>query len=414
MLKDILGILNEWWIREKISEEKAKPYKRTIFDELKDLLLNYRQIVALTGLRRVGKTTLIYQLIDLLLKKGTDPKSIIYFSFDEVVEEPMKILKEYQKLTRVNWKEEKIFVFFDEIHKLEDWSSKIKLLYDSLPNMKLTISGSASMIEKETKSNLAGRYFIREVKPLSLREFAELSMNREIKNLELWRSELEVLFEQYIRKPFPEIVGWEDEKRISEYIKELVIEKVKVDLPEIFKNVRTSLLSTLLEMFMKAPGMILNLSTLSRDLKVHKLTLSEHIFFLEFAKVIRTIKNFRPSIRAESRKMKKIYPTHIALSFPFYPSLDRGTVFENLVACAWDLKNYWRWGSKEIDFIKRNKALIPIEVKAKENVVKKDIKTLNYFMKKYKIKKGIVVYGGSERRVMDSIKLIPIIDIVFD
>ncbi len=67
-------------------------------------------------------------------------------------------------------------MFFDEIHELREWSSKVKLLYDNLSNARFVLSGSASaMLERETASDLAGRCFLREVEPLSLREFAELS-----------------------------------------------------------------------------------------------------------------------------------------------------------------------------------------------------------------------------------------------
>jgi hypothetical protein len=418
MVRDILELLNEWWLRGSVSKEKAKPYKRKIFPEL-EKLMEPRQMLILTGLRRVGKSTLIYQMIEELIAGGTDPAKILYFSFDQKVEEPLRILEEYQKLTRVHWKEDKVFVFFDEVHKMDGWSAKIKLLYDSLPNLKLVLSGSASiMIEKEAIQNLAGRYFLREVNPLTLGEFAELSLGKKVENLEIWRGELDAIFPLYLKRPFPEIVKWEDEGRVSEYIKELVIEKAsKVDLPDIFKHVKTSLLSTLLENFMGRPGSVLNVSSLSRDLRVHKLTLEEHISFLEFAKLIRTVKNFRPSTRAESRKMKKIYPTHIALSFPFRPSLEKGEIFETLIASALDLRNYWRKNSKEVDFVKRNGALLPIEVKAKPEVRKDDLKNLLYFMEKYGADKGLLVYDGSEKRSVEMnskvVEMVPLLDLVF-
>jgi len=47
--------------------------------------------------------------------------------------------------------------------------------------------------------------------------------------------------------------------------------------------------------------------------------LQEHLFYLEFAKLILVVRNFRPSIRAESRKLKKIYPGNISLAFPSSP-----------------------------------------------------------------------------------------------
>ncbi len=309
-----------------------------------------------------------------------------------------------------------MFYFFDEIQKINDWSSKIKILYDNLPNLKIFVSGSAGlMLESPAVNNLAGRYFLREIKPLSFKEFAEIYLDREIEQLEIHRDELERLFDSYTKRPFPEIVKWNDERKVNEYIKELVVDKIlKVDIPEIFK-VNTSLLSTLTEIFLCEPGMILNSTSLATDLKIHKTTLEEHIFFLEFAKIIRIIKNFRPSIRAESRKMKKIYPFHISLSFPYYPSLDKGRIFESLVASC-DMKNYWRENFREIDFIKRDKTILPIEVKSKEVIKKEDIKNLIYFMNKFKIKEGNIIYWGKNKTDrIDSAKLnfVNIIDFLF-
>lgn len=418
-MEELLLISNEWWTEKSISEEKAKEYKRKIFSSIEDIFFNYKQITILTGLRRVGKTTLMYQLIKELLERGINPKKILYFSFDEKVEEPLRIMKEYEKITKVDWRREKVYVFFDEVHKLPGWSSKIKILYDQLPNLKICLSGSASiMIEAEAAKNLAGRYFLREVTPLSLKEFAELYLGKEIKNFELWRSRLEAMFEDYVRKPFPEIVKWDDRKKINEYIRELVIEKiVKSDIPSIVERVNLRLLSSLTDVFLREVVSILDVSSLSKDFGVHKSTLEKHIHFLEFGKVIRIVKNFRPSVRAESRKLKKVYPFHVALSFPYYPRVNEGKILESLVLSSLNLDKYWRMRGKEIDFLKLNEEILPIEVKAKESINRKDLRNLVYFMEKYDTKGGMIVYKGKRKtlRIKErEITLLPMTEVVFD
>ncbi len=336
-----------------------------------------------------------------------------------MVEDPIKILEEYSKITKVEWRKEKIFVFFDEIQKLENWSSKIKILYDNLPNLKICLSGSASlMMEKEAIKNFVGRYFCEYLSPLTLQEFAELYLGKKIDNSELYELELKRIFDDYKRKPFPEIVKWEDRTKINQYIKELVIEKIiKTDIPKTFKNVNISLLSSLTEIFMKDVGMILDITSLSKELGVHKLTLAEHINFLEFGNLFTIVKNFRPSIRAESRKLKKIYPSNIALSLCFYPKLTEGKIFENLVCSALCLNKYWRKGWKEIDFLKVNESILPIEVKEKEKIKKDDVKNILYFLEKYELSKGIIVYAGKEEttKINDKeISLFPIHKLLFN
>jgi len=417
---ELLPILNEWWETGTISKEKAKEYKRKAFENIKTTFFKYKQILILNGLRRVGKTTIIYQLIEELLKnKRIDPKNILYFSFDEMVEDPIKILDAYSKVTKVDWKKEECFIFFDEIQKLNNWSSKIKLLYDNFPKLKICLSGSASpAIEKEAVTDLAGRYFSEYISVLSLQEFAELYLGKRIDNVELYEPELKRLLEDYIRRPFPEIVRWDDELKVNHYIKELIIQKlVNTDIPETFKDVNVSLLSTLTEIFMKEPGMILDMTSLAKELGIHKLTLAKHISFLEFGNLITVVKNFRPSIRAESRKLRKVYPYHISLSFCFYPELSKGQIYECLVQSALGLNKYWRKGEKEIDFLKVNKEIIPIEVKAKENIVARDIRNLIYFTKRYKPKKAAVVYTGEEGNLRidnKQVALIPIHKLLFN
>ncbi len=418
-MEDVLLLLNEWWRTATISKEKAKQYRRKIFGEIKKTYFQYKQVVVLTGLRRVGKSTILYQLIEELLKSGVDPKHVLYFSFDEVVEDPIKVLEEYARITKVNWKEEKVFLFFDEIHKLKNWSSKLKLLYDSLPNLKICVSGSASItVEREVAKDLAGRYFSFDVQPLTLQEFAELYFERRIDNFELYQDKLRMILKDYIRKPFPEIVKWDDISKVNEYIRTLVIEKVvKVDIPGLFGNVNVSLLSTLVEMFMKDVGMIVNVTSLARDLGVHKLTLTNHIKLLEYGKMIRVVKNYRPSIRAESRKLMKVYPYNIALSFCFYPRLTGGQILEGLVASALNANKYWRKNGREVDFLKVNKSIIPIEVKEKERVNLDDLRKLIWFMDKYKLNHGILVYQGKEEAFKTGdkeIKLYPLLKLLFN
>lgn len=400
-MKEVLIILNEWWETNEISKEKAKKYKRKVFEEIKKTSFKYKQILVLTGLRRVGKTTIIYQLIDELLKRNVNPKNILYFSFDELVEDPIKVLEAYSNVMKVDWKKEKVFVFFDEIQKLPNWSSKIKILYDNLPNLKICISGSASvMIESEAIENLAGRFFSFELSPLTLQEFSDLYFGKNIDNFELYEQKLNMIFDDYIRRPFPEIVKWEDKNKVNEYIRELVIGKIiNSDIPKIFEDVNISLLSTLTEILMRDVGMTLNLTSLAKDLNVHKLTLLKHLRFLEFGKTIRIVKNFRPSIRAESRKLKKIYPYHISLSFCFYPELSKGQITESLVSSALNLNKYWKKDGKEIDFLKIDKETIPIEIKEKNEINKDDLKNLIWFTKRYNLRRGVVAYYGKEGEI---------------
>ncbi len=413
-ISDILLLLNDWWKSGKVSEDLAKPYKRKAFAEALRLFTRYRQIVILTGLRRVGKSTIIYQLISYLLSKGVDPKNVLYFTFDLNTIDLHKLLEEYGSLTGVDWKNSKVYLFFDELQKLGNWSSQLKLLYDRFPNLKIVISGSASLqLEGKAVSDLAGRYFTIDITPLSIIEYYELKNSKQIDRPELYEDDLRQELRSYIKKPFPEIVKWTSEMDIRTYIRENVIAKiVRGDLPNIFHSVNFRLLESMLSLFYSKPGMILSTNALAKELGISKTTLENHIFYLEFAKLIRVVRNYRPNLRMESRKLKKVYPYDISLALA-YNNVQEPYAMETLVASALDLSLYWRMQGKEVDFVNKE-PLVPIEVKSGEKIGEGELTTIKYFVRKYRAKRGIVAYNGAAYITKEAIEIVPILRLLVE
>ncbi len=396
-IQDTLSLLNPWWKNDKISEELNRPYKRNFFDKIKGFQ-KYRQIIIVSGLRRVGKTTLLYQTINKLLSE-TKPKNIFYFSFDKEVRGLMELFENYKELTGTDYKKDKIFVFFDEITKLNKWANELKLIYDSNPNIKFYISSSGSInLEEEAIKNLAGRYFLINITPLSFKEFLELTeKDNLLTNQKLYLKEIKKEFFSYLMKSFPETIKWEDELIIKDCLKTTIIDKiVRSDLPEKFKNINKELLYTLLELFYKEPGYYLDYDNLSKNLRISKNTLYKHIFYLEFCYLIRIVKNFRPNTLSTSRKLQRVYPYWWNLSYCYGDKNDK--ILESLIFSVLDGKYYWRNLEKEIDFIKvEKKEILPIEIKNKEKVENRELATLALFMKKYNLKKAILLYLGEEK-----------------
>ena len=392
---ELLEILNPWWKEKSVSGELALPYKRKVFPKIVKLLKT-RQILVLSGLRRVGKSTLMYQLIETLLK-NIKPENILYFSFDERIEDPLEVLKKYSELTKVNWKKERCFIFFDEIQKLEGWSSKLKIIYDSFPNLKIIVSGSGSFqLESDAKSNLGGRYFLINISPLSFTEYLEMKNSKiELDKPELWEDEIREEFKSYLIKPFPEIVNFNEPSLIKNYIKSSIVDRIlRADLPKRFRDINEDIAETLTEMFYENPGSYINYDELSRDLKISKKTLIKHVYYLEFAYIIRRVKNFRPGIKIASRKLQRIYPFHFGLRFGWSGKVD----FETAVASFLDVKYYWRENGREVDFLVIDKKIIPVEVKESSKITRSDIAHLLYFMKKFNLKRGVVVYDGKDEK----------------
>lgn len=407
--------LNHWWVEGKVKEKFAPSTYRELYSRIKKDL-ERKQIQIIVGLRRTGKSTIFFQLINNLIKSGVNPLHIFYCSFDDVelqektVEE---ILKEYSRITNVEYKKEKIYLFIDEAQKSKNWVSSIKLIYDTFHNIKILVSGSASLnILTEAKKSLAGRTIYYELKPLNFKEYLHFK-GIDIKNFLLYKDILEKEFDNFLLRSFPELVNEKDKAFIINYIRNSVIEPIILkDIPKEFKEVDILLIEKLVNIFLSNPGQYLSLDELAKELGRAKTTLYKALFYLEFSFLIKRVLNFRPSIRAASRKLSRIYAYHPCLTLPFNIPIEKYA--ENLVFFELDTKYYWREKEKEIDFLKD---LIPVEVKYKNEIRKEDFKWINYFLKKYekklKIKKAYIITKNLEKKIYN-IYLIPLIKFCFE
>lgn len=393
--------INPWWTTSTIQEEFLKLEKRDLFNEIIKYLKD-KQIITLTGLRRTGKTVLLHQIIDYLLKQF--PKeNIIYYNFDLFNETIENILEYYKDKVKLDFKKEKIFVFLDEVQKHDNWENELKVFYDNFPNIKFFVSGSSSLfIEKKTKESLAGRSFSFILKPLTFKEYLKLKKVKfDEKRLSLYRSEIEKHLNHYLKAGgFPELIEENDENKISRYVKELVIDKIiYIDIPKAFKIEEPELLSRILSIISSNPGIIFDYENIASDLKRNRKTISNYTLYLEKAFLIKKIYNYSRNVLTSEKKLKRFYPTSTSFSFLF--NAEQGRIIENLVLMNYDFRFFSREGDKEVDFIKIDKNKItPIEVKYTDIVKEKEIKGLLNFMEKNSLKKGIVITKSSEDKKM--------------
>jgi predicted AAA+ superfamily ATPase len=153
MEKAKLEEFNHWWVSEKVDAELALPFKREVYKEI-NKHMDKRFILALVGLRRVGKTTTMYQLIQNLIGKNVNKTNILFFSFDEISVKLNDVLETYKEIHSKDIRADKIYVFLDEIQKCDGWENELKKYYDLYPKLKFIISGSESLfIRKKNKRN---------------------------------------------------------------------------------------------------------------------------------------------------------------------------------------------------------------------------------------------------------------------
>lgn len=394
---------NKWW-KGKF-EIEFKP--REIYEEIKRFLKS-GQIIALTGLRRVGKTTIILKIAEDYAKL-IDAKNILYFSFDDFRDVRIKdIMNIYARIMNKDFNQGYYLFLFDEIQKLENWEEQVKRVYDNFKNIKLIVSGSESLfIRKKSRESLAGRFFEFKIKPLNFREYLNFK-GIKIENIELDKQKILREFNNFLFcSGFPEIVN-EDRDIIRKYIKENVIEKIIYrDIPQVFPVKEPSILEELFKIVLLDPGEIISIENLSKDLNASRQTISIYLDYLEKSFLIIKLFNFSRNIRKTQKKLKKYYPTIIAPELVEKTEYS-GKCFETALVLQLDAEFFWRDTYKnEVDIIKAvGNSILPIEIKHS----KVDIKALKLFMKKFKVNKGIIItYDKSEEIKFDGkeISIVP-------
>ncbi len=394
-IKDVLLESNTWWKEEF----KLEYHDREIQKRISKYIL-LPQIIALTGLRRVGKTTLMHKMVLDFIKNGFDAKNIIYFSFDEFREtEIREVMKEYETLMEKNFRQGRYLLLLDEIQKLANWEDQIKRVYDTHgKSIKIIISGSESMfIKKKSKETLSGRIFEFKVEILSFKEFLSFK-GMELTPIRLYEKELAQLFEEYILcQGFPELVGIKDKDVIKKYVKESIIEKVIYrDLPQLFRIKDISALESLLSVIIEEPGQLIEITGLAKELKLSRQTLSNYLIYLEESFLVRKLYNYSKSRRKTERKLKKYYPAILSDLIFKDDDISMSKVFEWLVVTRSNAEFFWRDAYKnEVDVVMADEKPIPVEIK----YGKIDTKGLIAFMKKFNVKEGCIISHKREEQL---------------
>jgi len=211
---------NPWWSRGTVPKHKIPDFHRRDFFKLREQLSSdIPQILGILGPRRVGKTTVMHQLIRHLIGEGVDPKRILFSRMDDAIlgllDSPLdKILDIYfRSIIRESPAalDEECYVFLDEIQSLPKWNLQLKRWFDLDFRIKFVVSGSSSPQIQRSSESLVGRISQRFMMPL---KFLEIARHRNMEHdslLKAANSALRIGFKDSISsgesEPFLEKVG---------------------------------------------------------------------------------------------------------------------------------------------------------------------------------------------------------------
>ncbi|MEM4189030.1 MAG: AAA family ATPase [Candidatus Caldarchaeum sp.] len=283
----------------------------------------------------------------------------------------------------------------------------LKQFYDLYPNLKFILSGSSRLLlSREAVQMLAGRFFTLKLKPLTFMEFLEIKTGGRTALPQ--RAFISFFNEYLVKAGFPEIVNWENEEKVAEYVKNSVVERVVYrDIPSIFKTRNLELMNNLVKQFVLTPGLTVNVNHLSRTLGETRIMVSNYLKHLETTMVVRALANYRPSTASSSRKLKKYYPATSALTFAyskrdFYEKM--GAVLETYVVNALDAQYYFNQGRREVDVVLTYDGLTLVEVK--QSVDSGDVAKIAELAKLLKAGKAFIISHDQEL-VENNVQVVP-------
>ncbi|MFQ6121266.1 MAG: ATP-binding protein, partial [Methanosarcinales archaeon] len=407
-IENALFFYNPWWVK-KMPFYLVKRYKREVFYKIKEYL-NLNRIVVIKGPRRVGKTTVMYQLIDYLLQE-VKPEEILYVPFDDPkLTDIDKIIDFYQsKILKASLDEKKTYLFLDEVQYLENWQYLVKKYYDRNYPIKFIVSGSSATLIRKGTESLMGRTIEEILLPFSFKEFFQYRFKKKIvlsldklNLIEIKRYEraAKILFEEYLLKGgFPNIFEIKEIELWQKVIKEDVIDKaIYRDIVTLYDIKNPLLLEKLFLYLVGITGQILNVNNISRSIGLSRAYVNKYLFYLKNAYFILGVKKYAKSIEKIIKSNEKVYVLDSAIinSLLNKTRVDEnfaGHLVESVVAEHLIMYECYYWRNYyEVDFIVKIKnRLVPIEVKYRSKINKKDLKGLVRFMEIFNVNKGFII-----------------------
>ena len=392
-----------------------------------EIPLATKKIVSLIGVRRSGKTYLLYETIKKL-REDIDKKNILYINFEDdrlfpiILEDLDQLIEAYYELYP-HKRDERVYFFLDEVQNIPDWELFVRRIHDTL-NVALYITGSSSkLLSSEIATSLRGRTIVYEIFPFSFKEYLQY------KNIEinLYSSKsisfIQNAFNSYlVNGGFAETFDESEDiqKRILKDYMDLIVYK---DVIERYNIKNHALLKHLIKYMFVNMGTLISVSKLyneykSLGFKLSKDTLFEYISHLQDAYAVFMPPIFRNSVKEEQRNPKKLYVIDNGFRKLFDASLsqDYSKLYENLAFLHVRRKAaevYYFKETKEIDIyvnIDGKKLLINVSYDIETSkTLKREIEALVEGMEYFKIDESYLITANRDELLQVEDKKIIII-----
>ncbi|ASJ04843.1 ATP-binding protein [Thermococcus barossii] len=355
-------------LEEVISEFHELGIPETREREL-NLPANMDVAVVLFGLRRVGKTHLLYNTMEKLLQSGLPIERIFYVNFEDERLEGLTagdlsaLVELYYKL---NPDADVMYLFLDEVQEVQGWEKFVRRLLERKRARVFVTGSSSKFLSREIATSLRGRSLSFQLFPLSFREFLSFKGFDHSRPLtEARRGRLKRFLEEYVRYGgFPGIVSYPELIKIrtlQEYL-DLIIYR---DLIERYGIEKTGAMKALIRVTVRNFARKLSIRKLngllaSSGVRLSRPTTSEYFSYLEDVGFVIPVRKYHPSDVESLRSTSKIYIADTGFVSVFGVG-DLGHRIENIVAVELLRRKhyydpllevrYWDDGKGEVDFV---------------------------------------------------------------
>ena len=361
-----------------------------------DRYINSAQIVVITGIRRCGKSSLLY-----LIKKEMNlgEQGYCYFNFDdERISNDVSILEKIYNLHIEVFGQEPV-LYFDEIQNLNGWEKFVNRMYEK--GIKLFVTGSnAKLLSSDIATSLTGRNKVIELFPFSFSEY--LRYFGKSYPLDKLTSKQKALiqkdFNQYFDTGgFPLVIKENDLELINGYYQDILYR-------DIISRYRLSQVHEIKEIglyFASNIGKLFSYATLQKVSGIKSLSsIKDYLEYYHQSYLFFYLKKYDYSVKKQIMNPKKVYTIDPAfahrLGFRF--SENKGRILENIIFLEILRRGhdvYYYSGKNECDFlIKKGMDIIEaIQVSdtVTEENIEREINGLKEVMQLYDIDHGLLI-----------------------
>ena len=399
---------------EEIIADELKAFKAKDFGVKREIdfkkHLKTGQITVISGIRRSGKSTLLFQF-------AKEFERFYYVNFDDerlvdfTLEDFDTLMVVFHKLG------DSRTVFIDEAQNIDRWELFVRRIYEE--GYKVFITGSnAKLLSSDLATRLTGRYFKIELYPFSFKEYLNFKKVSFREKDTAARSKVLRNFSVYLKEGgFPEYVRHRD----SEFIKRIYEDVLYKDLLVRFKIKETKSFRELAGFLFSNFTKELSYRSLKNWLGFKSITsVKNYIGFMQESYLIFELLKYDYSLKKQFVSDKKIYVIdngmRNAVAFSFSP--DSGKMLENLVFL--ELKRrakevYYYKGKKECDFIVREKGKITEAIQVTKRLEidneKRELDGLGEAIERFKLKTGLIItenQAGEKKIGGKKIKIMPV------